>query len=80
MTETTGKNSNYSAKKALQKSGAYQGSSPFFRNIPEFQYLKPLYKDLYPHLRQWPGFKLPNAPKPNYSNNSNNNYDKETVL
>jgi hypothetical protein len=63
---TSGKNSKYASKKAQQKSGSYQGSSPFFSNIPEFQFLKPLHKDIYPHLRAWKGFKLPPAPRPQY--------------
>lgn len=40
---------NYSEKKEAQKAGTYHGTSPYFNNIPEFQYLKPL--NLYPHLR-----------------------------
>ena len=79
MTESTGKNSKYASKKAAQKGGSYSENSPFFTNIPEFQYLKPLHRDMYPHLRQWPMFRLPNTPKPNY-NNQNNNYDKETTI
>lgn len=53
----------YAEKKEAQKSGAYDGSSPFFKNIPEFQFLKPLHKNMYPHLRAYGySFKLPNAP------------------
>lgn len=73
------KYNNYAEKKEAQKGGSYEGSSPFFKNIPEFQYLKPLHKDMYPHLRQWPGFRLPSAPRPNYNNNQNNNYDGKEI-
>lgn len=48
MSLTTGKKSKYAAKKARMHSGSYTGNSPFFTNIPEFQFLKPLH--LYPHL------------------------------
>ena len=48
MSLTTGKNSKYAIKKARMHSGSYSGNSPFFSNIPEFQFLKPLH--LYPHL------------------------------
>lgn len=65
LATTTGKKSRYAAKKAAQKGGSYTGNSPFFTNIQEFQYLKPLHRDMYPHLRQWPGFRLPSAPRPN---------------
>lgn len=51
MADTKGKNSKYAAKKARMKAGTYSGSSPFYQNIPEFQFLKPLY--LYPHLAKY---------------------------
>lgn len=41
---------NYAAKKQAQQSGSYIGNSPFFTNIQEFQWLKPL--DNYPHLKR----------------------------
>lgn len=62
-TMATGNYKNYASKKAAQSGGSYEGTSPFFRNIPEFQYLKPLHKDSYPHLRQWPKFRLPSPPR-----------------
>ena len=43
------KRSKYALKKIAMQNGTYEGKSPFFVNIPEFQYLKPL--DNYPHLR-----------------------------
>lgn len=53
----------YAEKKEAQKNNSYEGNSPFFKNIPEFQFLKPLHKNMYPHLRAYgPKFKLPNAP------------------
>lgn len=55
-TLTTGKKSKYAIKKQQMKAGTYQGTSPFFENIPEFQYLKPL--NAYPHLRL-SGFRVP---------------------
>lgn len=70
LSSTSGKNSKYASKKMAQKAGSYQGNSPFFSNIPEFQFLKPLYKDLYPHLRAWELFRLPSAPRPQYFNNT----------
>lgn len=48
--------SQYSDKKALQKSGGYNGPSPFFTNLAEFQHIKPL--DSYPHLRELPNFRI----------------------
>jgi hypothetical protein len=68
---TSGKKSKYASKKLSQKGGSYNGISPFFSNIPEFQFLKPLHKDVYPHLRAWKLFRLPSAPRPQYFNNQN---------
>lgn len=43
------KKSKYALKKIAMKNGTYNGNSPYFQNIQEFQYLKPL--DSYPHLK-----------------------------
>lgn len=53
---TTGKKSKYAAKKERMKNGTYTGSSPFYNNIAEFQFLKPL--SCYPHLAM---YNLPNV-------------------
>lgn len=42
---------NYAEKKEAQKNGSYDGNSPYFTNIPEFQHLKPV--ESYPHLQQY---------------------------
>lgn len=39
----------YAEKIEQMKNGTYHGNSPFYNNIPEFQYLKPLAS--YPHLQ-----------------------------
>ena len=39
----------YGEKIDQKKNGTYHGNSPFYNNIPEFQFLKPLAS--YPHLR-----------------------------
>ncbi|HYD90920.1 MAG TPA: hypothetical protein VEA37_05450 [Flavobacterium sp.] len=39
----------YGEKKTAMRNGSYGGNSPFYNNIPEYQYLKPLAS--YPHLR-----------------------------
>lgn len=46
--KTTRKYKSYAEKLEHQKNGTYEGDSPFYKNIPEFQHLKPLYS--YPHL------------------------------
>lgn len=61
-TQLTRTQSKYSRKKLAQKNGSYHGSSPFFNNIREFQFLKPLHLDLYPHLRVYNKFRLPSKP------------------
>jgi hypothetical protein len=48
--ESRGKKSKYQVKKQSQKGGSYQGNSPFFVNIPAYQYDKPL--EFYPHLKE----------------------------
>lgn len=55
---------NYAVKKQAQKNHTYVGNSPFFSNIPEFQWLKPLHRDSYPHLREMGKlFRLPSGPR-----------------
>lgn len=53
---TTGKKSKYAAKKQRMKSGSYTGTSPFYNNNSEWQYLHALHT--YPHLVQY------NIPRP----------------
>lgn len=58
ITETTGRKSKYARKKVQMANGSYNGNSPFFNNIPEFQHVKPL--RMYSHLRE-PGMQVPDG-------------------
>ena len=60
---TSGRKSRYAAKKNAMHGGSYHGNSPFFENIPHFQYLKPLGPGVYPHLDAYgPNFRYPEDP------------------
>jgi hypothetical protein len=48
-TTTVRKYKNYAEKQVAMTNGTYEGNSPFHKNIPEFQHLKPL--SSYPHLQ-----------------------------
>jgi hypothetical protein len=50
MEESKGRKSKYQAKKQKMNNGTYNGTSPFFSNIPDYQYDRPL--ETYPHIRE----------------------------
>lgn len=73
MNTPTGNQSKYAKKKASQKAGTYHGNSPFFSNLRDFQFLKPLHLDSYPHLKAFSGARLPGSPRQRAVNQESEN-------
>lgn len=56
---------NYAEKKIAQKNGSYQGTSPFYSNIPEYKHDMDI--NNYPHIREMKktmNFKTPSKREP----------------
>lgn len=50
MEDSKGKKSKYQAKKQRMANGTYNGNSPFYNNIRDYQYDRPL--ETYPHIKE----------------------------